>query len=147
MNLQKSFRQALRKLFSYKFTWVSRHKLLRDCCNLVRSFKSHSESNQNIIVGWLSWIQLSISARNFGGRRSHAHGKPSQLHHAQSSKAKQYEREVGHSLCSYSLFACCNSAVNKGWLCAGAANSNVCTYFRSMTSSPIIAWAKGYLPP
>ena len=39
MNLQKSFRQALPKLFSYKFTWVSRHKLLRDCCNFVRSFK------------------------------------------------------------------------------------------------------------
>ena len=39
MNLQKSFRQALPKLFSYKFTWVSRHKLLQDGCNLVRSFK------------------------------------------------------------------------------------------------------------
>ena len=39
MNLQKRFRQALPKLFSYKFTWVSRHKLLRDCCNFVRSFK------------------------------------------------------------------------------------------------------------
>ena len=39
MNLQKSFRQALPKLFSYKFTWVSRHKLLRDCCNFLRSFK------------------------------------------------------------------------------------------------------------
>ena len=27
MNLQKSFRQALPKLFSYKFTWVKRNKL------------------------------------------------------------------------------------------------------------------------
>ena len=35
------------------------------------------------------------------------HGKPSQLHNALSSKAKQYEREVGHGYCSYSLLACC----------------------------------------
>ena len=56
------------------------------------------------------------------------HGKPSQLHHVLSSKAKQYERVVGHGLCSYSLLAV-NSAVNKeGWLCTGAANSNVHTY-------------------
>ena len=48
MKLQKRFRQALPKLFNYKFTWVSCHMLLRDHCNLVTNFKIWLEGNQNI---------------------------------------------------------------------------------------------------
>ena len=62
MNLQKSFRQALRKLFSYKFTWVSRHKLLRDCCNLVRSFKI-SLGRQSKHYCWLAIMNTIINIR------------------------------------------------------------------------------------
>ena len=121
------------------------------CCEtaaiLWEVSKSHSEGNQNIIVGWLSWIQLSISAQSFGSRRSHVHGKTSQLHHVLSSKAKQYEWEVAMVIACTRCLLAVNSAVNKGRLCASTANSNVRTYFHSMTSSSIIAWAKGYPPP
>ena len=69
------------------------------CCEtaaiLWEVSKSHTEGNQNIMVCWLSWIQLSISAHSQQSHKSHTHGKPSQqLHYVLSSKAKQYKQET-----------------------------------------------------
>ena len=86
------------------------------CCEtaaiLWEVSKSHTEGNQNIIVCWLSWIQLSISTCGRRSHKSHAHGKPSQqLHHALSSEAKQYEREIAMAFAHTRCLLAANSAV------------------------------------
>ena len=88
------------------------------CCKtaaiLWEVSKSHSEGNQNIIVCWLSWIQLSISTRGRWSHKSHAHGKPSQqLHHVLSSEAKQYEREIAMAFAHTRCLLAANSAVRR----------------------------------
>ena len=87
---------------------------------------------------WLSCIQLSIFARGRQSHKSHAHSKPSQqLHHALSSEAKQYEREIAMAFARIRCLLAVNSAVRQ-------TVRYVRTYFCCMTSSPIIAWVKGY---
>ena len=114
---------------------------ITSCCKtaaiLWEVSKSHSEGNQNIIVCWLSWIQLSISAHGQWSHKSHAHGKPSQqLHHTLSSEAKQYEREIAMAFACTRCLLAVNSAV-RPTVRRRRQRTYVRTYFCYMTSSPI----------